>query len=246
MLTQAERPWCPPKYLQCWAWRVLHVLREQGGPSRRQAGEREAKRGGRLTVTVIGVHVEVWNLPAVDAGIRPAAVAVFTVAAHGYCQHGAPGGCGGGGPRNDETLSPRPAPGTVQFFLHWHFSRITEKSLASGAPIMPPRQATSPLPLPQPHVSSSKSCADNWLKTGTECRAPGARGQEQSPRDSDPADYPASCLWGCLPTCEPGRRGWVPHPVLHSCGETGVTKSPSSPGPLGPALHPRGCLTSWR
>lgn len=53
-------------------------------------GERKARRGGRLTVTIVGVHVEVWNLPAVDAGICPATVTVFTVAAHGYCQHGAP------------------------------------------------------------------------------------------------------------------------------------------------------------
>lgn len=47
-------------------------------------------RGGVLTVAVVGVHVEVWNLPAVDAGIRPSTVAVLAVAAHGYCQHRAP------------------------------------------------------------------------------------------------------------------------------------------------------------
>lgn len=55
-------------------------------------GERKAGEGAVLTVTVVRVHVEVWNLPAMDAGICPTAVTVFTVAAHGYCQHGAPGG----------------------------------------------------------------------------------------------------------------------------------------------------------
>ena len=32
-------------------------------------------------VTVLGVHVEVWNLPAMDAGVCPTTVTVFTVAA---------------------------------------------------------------------------------------------------------------------------------------------------------------------
>lgn len=58
--------------------------------SRRQES-RKGWQGAALTVTVIGVHVEVWNLPAVDAGICPTAVTVLTVAAHGYCQHRTPG-----------------------------------------------------------------------------------------------------------------------------------------------------------
>lgn len=57
-------------------------------------------------VTIVGVHVEVWNLPAVDAGICPTTVTVFTVAAQGYCQHGAPRGYKGG----DEQLSVCPSP----------------------------------------------------------------------------------------------------------------------------------------
>lgn len=48
--------------------------------------------GAVLTITVIGVHVEVGNLPAVDAGVCPATVTAFAVAAHGYCQHRAPAG----------------------------------------------------------------------------------------------------------------------------------------------------------
>lgn len=58
--------------------------------------ERKAGHGSYLTITIIGVHVEVWNLPAVDAGICPTTVTVFAVAAHGYCQHRAPGGYKGG------------------------------------------------------------------------------------------------------------------------------------------------------
>jgi hypothetical protein len=41
-------------------------------------------------ITLVGVHVEVWNLPVVDAGIRLATVTVLTVTAHGYCQHQGP------------------------------------------------------------------------------------------------------------------------------------------------------------
>lgn len=52
----------------------------------------EGKAGGVvLTVAIIGIHAEVWNLPTMDAGIRPATVAVFTVAAHSHSQHWAPG-----------------------------------------------------------------------------------------------------------------------------------------------------------
>lgn len=39
-------------------------------------------------VTIVGVHVEVWNLPAVDVVICP--TTDNTVVVHGYCQHGAP------------------------------------------------------------------------------------------------------------------------------------------------------------
>lgn len=120
--------------------------------------------------------------------------------------------------------------------------------------------AFAPTPI---SVSSSEGYADNRQKGGAEClqstRSKGPRAE--GPMDLDPSNYPTSChqpwghlwagqgwacLWGHLPTCEPGRRGWVPRLVRHSCRETGVTESPSSPGPLGPALHPRGCLTSWR
>lgn len=78
----------PTPSTQCEAW----GLREPRGPGGRWVGERKAGEGAVLTVTVVRVHVEVWNLPAMDAGICPTAVTVFTVAAHGYCQHGAPGG----------------------------------------------------------------------------------------------------------------------------------------------------------
>lgn len=73
---------------------------------------RKAREGAVLTVTIVGVHVEVWNLPAVDAGICAPAVTVFAVAAHGHCQHGAPGGHGGGGSRETTSsgLAPPPAP----------------------------------------------------------------------------------------------------------------------------------------
>lgn len=61
-----------------------------------RVGERKAREGAVLTVTIIGVHAEVRDPPAVDAGICPAAVTVLAVAAHGYGQHGAPEGYKGG------------------------------------------------------------------------------------------------------------------------------------------------------
>lgn len=81
--------------------------------------------GAVLTVAIVGVHVEVWNLPAVDAGIRPPTVAALTVAAHGHCQHRAPAGCTGGGGAMKHSISPLPRPSAwdlqvlCQIFQGW-------------------------------------------------------------------------------------------------------------------------------
>lgn len=72
-------------------------------------GEGKEGQGSCLTVTIVGVHVEIWNLPAMDAGICPTTVTVFTVAAHGYCQHGAPGRYKGGEMKSS-VLAPSSAP----------------------------------------------------------------------------------------------------------------------------------------
>lgn len=61
-----------------------------------QEGRCRQEEGAVLTITVIGVHVEVRNLPAVDAGICPTTVTAFAIAAHGYCQYRTPAGCRGG------------------------------------------------------------------------------------------------------------------------------------------------------
>lgn len=159
---------------------------EGRGPSGRRWG---GQGKSCLTVTIVGVHVEVWNLPAVDAGICPTTVTVFTVAAHGYCQHGAPGGYKVGG---NETLNARPAQDLAVLSLPALF-RGGQRNPALGVFCCATWASCPSSAFPHPmSVSSSKGCAGSQL--GGTAEHPGTR-----PSCCPAACHHPPCLWRSLP-----------------------------------------------
>lgn len=159
--------------------------------------------GGRkgkscLTVTIIGVHVEVWNLPAVDAGICPTTVTVFTVAAHGDCQHGAPGGFKVGG---NEKLNARPSPGpcrsfSTSVFRGWPTGIQLLGLLLCHPGKLPVLCLPSPHVLPPPKAVLGASCGGTAEHPGPGVcvqRAPGLNPPAAPPPVTTP------CLWGQRP-----------------------------------------------